>query len=297
MGNKKIICIVGPTAVGKTSLSIHIAKKIKGEVISADSRQVYTGLDIGTGKVTSEEAQGIPHHLIDVADPRAVFSASDYVKKGTEAIANIYSRGAVPLIVGGTGFYIDALLGKVGLAEVPPNPALRARLEKEPLAELQRTLQEKDPERFETIDTQNPRRLVRALEIVDALGKTPPPLNTSPYAVLWIGLRLPQEALYEKIHRRLIERFENEQMLDEARSLHEKGLSYERMEELGLEYRFMARHLQGLLSYADMVLELEKEIIAYAKRQMTWFNKNKEIQWFTPDEKKKITETVKKSLI
>lgn len=282
----KLIAIVGPTAVGKTALSIMLAKEIGGGAVSADSRQVYRGLDIGTGKVTREEMQAVPHHLLDVADPQEIFTAAEYVRLGRTALEEVTARKQVPIVVGGTGFYIDALLGRISLANVPPNPVLRADLSRMNLEELRSKLEELDVERYETIDIQNPVRLIRAIEVAIALGKNPLPNTELLYDVLWIGLTIPLPEVREKIKARLSVRLENG-MLDEARKLHTKGLSYERMDELGLEYRFMARHLMGEISHEEMVANLEKEIFNYAKRQMTWFKKNKEIHWFAPTETEK----------
>lgn len=282
---QKIICVVGSTATGKTALSIPLSQAVHGEVISADSRQVYQGLDIGSGKVTHEEMQGVPHYMLDVADPKGVFSAADFVQGGRRAIEEIIAHGAVPIVVGGTGFYIDALLGRISLAKVAPNEMLRNTLEHDSLEELQEKLKKLDPERFETVEQKNPVRLIRSIEIAEALGKVPKNKNESPYNILWIGLRLPLAELSEKIKGRLVARL-NAGMLEEARTLHARGLSYERMIELGLEYRFMALHLCGRLSYDDMCTAIVSESIKYAKRQMTWFKRNKDIQWISPNETK-----------
>ncbi len=287
----KVICIVGPTASGKTALSIAIAQATGGEIVSADSRQVYKGLDIGTGKITRAEQKGVPHHLLDVADPKDVFAASDFVRLGRHAIDEIVTRGKIPIIVGGTGFYIDALLGTISLPQVPPNEALRKELEALNLEELVERLKQLDSFRAETVDVNNRPRVVRAIEIAEALGSVPPPNPNPLYETVYIGLTVPLEELRERIHTRLLQRFENG-MLEEAKTLNTSGLSYERMETLGLEYRYMARHLQGLLSYEEMVEQLEKEIVAYAKRQLTWFKRNKNIHWLLPDEKEKAIELV-----
>lgn len=292
MEKPKVIVIVGPTAVGKTSLSIEVAQFVGGEILSADSRQVYTGLDIGTGKVTKKEMRGVPHHLLDIADPRTTFTAADFIALGTDALNEVLHKEKVPIVVGGTGFYIDALLGRTSLAHVPPNEELRATLEKMEMDELQNALKERDPERYETIDVHNRRRLIRALEIVEALGKTPPPQTESPYTVLWLGLNTEKDTLKKNIHQRLLERLDSG-MVEEVEQLHANGLTYERMEELGLEYRYVGFFLQKKITREEMVSELEKEINHYAKRQMTWFKRNKDIQWFEPNEKEKILEAVK----
>lgn len=290
----KVIALVGPTAVGKTALGVEIAKAVGGEIISADSRQVYRGLDIGTGKVTREEMQGIPHHLIDVADPNETFTAADFLKLGRTSISEISARGKVPIIVGGTGFYIDTLLGRMTPAAVPPDQAVRDQLSAFSLEKLQRELKHLDPERYATIDIKNRRRLERAIEIARLKPGSWKLEAESLYDILWLGLTLPLPELRKKIHSRLFVRI-RDGMLEEARRLHADGLSYERMEDLGLEYRYMARHLTGKLPYDAMVKQLEKEIIAYAKRQMTWFKKNKEIRWFAPHEKAKIVRALEES--
>ncbi len=278
----KLIVIVGPTSSGKTALSIELAKKINGEIVSADSRQVYRGLDIGTGKVTKREMQGVPHHLLDVTSPKKVFTASDFVMHARRAISDIIARGHVPIIAGGTGFYIDALIGTMVLADVPPNDALRAKLQKKSVEQLFAQLKELDPERASTIDAHNPHRLIRAIEIATALKNSPagePQKRSKPlYDVLWLGIDIPHETLAHKIHTRLLARIK-QGMLAEARRLHARGLSYKRMEELGLEYRYMARLLQRKITRTEFTLQLDGEIRKYAKRQMTWFKHNKDINW------------------
>lgn len=292
---QKVIAIVGATATGKTGASIRLAKAVNGEIISADSRQVYRGLDIGTGKVTREEMEGVPHHLLDVADPRDAFSAAGYMKLARVAIDDIATRERVPIIVGGTGFYVDALFGSVSLPDVPPDPALRKELATRTTEELSAELARLDPRRAQAIDAKNPVRLVRALEIARALGSVPEQKGEDRYDVLWIGLALPKEALAEKIHTRLVSRLDAG-MLDEARALHAEGLSFERMEELGLEYRYMARYLEGALPYEKMASELETEIRGYARRQATWFRRNKDIRWFEPADAAGILHTAERFL-
>lgn len=277
----KIIVILGPTASGKTSLSIKLAKAINGEIVSADSRQVYSGLNLGTGKVTKVEMAGVPHHLLDVANPKQVYTASSYVKQARKAIFEILARGNVPIVCGGTGFYIDTLLGRMNIPEVPPNVALRKKLEKLTAEQMFKLLLKKDPARAKTIDRQNPVRLIRALEIIETLGKVPVIMAdfvSRPYDELLIGVLISQEALAKNIHTRLLSRIKLG-MLREAKKLHAKGLSWKRMEDLGLEYRYMARHLQGKISKDEMVSQLESEIVKYAKRQMTWFKKHKDVVW------------------
>jgi tRNA dimethylallyltransferase len=270
---------VGPTASGKTSLSIQLAKKFSGEIISADSRQVYRGLDLGTGKVKYEEMQAVPHHLLDVAEPTTVYTVADFVRDGRAAITDILSYKKLPLIVGGTFFYIDALLGKVSTPEVPPNEVLREMLDSLSNNELYILLLEKDPERAKSIDKDNKRRLVRALEIVDSKGVVPMTQPVELYDALTIGITLSPEQLHKNIHERLIKRID-EGMVEEVETLHKNGLSYERMEELGLEYRYIAEFLQNKITRDEMFRLIETKSRQYAKRQMTWLKRDRTIHWF-----------------
>jgi tRNA dimethylallyltransferase len=279
---QKVLIIVGPTASGKSDLAVKLAKSLNGEVISADSRQVYKGLNIGTGKITKEEMRGVPHYLLDVADPKKRFTVSEYNKLARQKIEEIISRGKLPIVVGGTGFYIDALVGKASLPEVPPNFQLRKKLEKKTVEELFTMLKKKDPTRAETIDRLNKVRLIRALEIASALGKVPPLREVSAeqaqYDFIWIGIRPEKGMLEEKILKRLGARMPG--MIKEAKNLRANKLSYKRMEELGLEYRYLARLLQDKMDRKKFVDELYKEIKHYAKRQNTWFKRNKDITWY-----------------
>lgn len=278
----KIVVLLGQTASGKTALSIALAKRFGGEVISADSRQVYRGLDLGTGKVTKREMGRIPHHLLDVADPKRTYTVARFLREGERAIRDICARDRLPIICGGTGFYIDALIDGAPLPDVPPNPALRAKLAQLRADELAHMLDELDPDRAATIDRKNPVRLIRAIEIATAIGKVPPiPNAPARYETLKIGIRWPKEQLAARIHDRLLARM-RQGMLAEAKHLHARGLSWRRMEELGLEYRYMARHLRGEIDRATMLAELEHAIVQYAKRQMTWFKRDLKSHWISP---------------
>jgi len=270
-----------------------VAKKYGGEVISADSRQVYKGLDIGTGKITKKEMGGIPHHLLDVASPKEQFTAQDFQTKGGQAIKKIFKKNKLPIICGGTGFYIDALIYKTQFPSIPPNKTLRTKLEKKTPEELFKILKNKDPERAMVIDQHNKRRLIRALEIVETLGKVPQLHKTLPYKILYIALD-PVD-LDIKIHARLKARIK-QGLIKEGETLHKKGLSYKRMRELGLEYKYLADLLQEKITKEEFTEQLEKEIRRYAKRQMTWFKKQKNVLWFKPNETKKISTKVEKFL-
>jgi len=287
MQKPKIIAIVGPTASGKSALAVRLAKKFNGEVISADSRQVYKGLDIGTGKVTARETRGIPHHLLDVASPIRQFSIARYKTLAEKTIDRLVRHHKLPILCGGTGFYVETITKGIVLPNVTPDPALRTTLGKKSPATLHALLSKLDPARARTIDRHNPRRLIRAIEIAKALGKVPKAKSVSRYDVLQIGLMPEPRKLRKKIRARLLARL-RQGMVAEVRRLRSQGLSWKRMEELGLEYRYIARFLKGELSKTEMVNALETASWQYAKRQMTWFKRDNTIKWFTPVEIKRI---------
>lgn len=277
----KIIVVLGQTATGKSDFAVQLAKKEGGEIISADSRQVYKGMDLGTGKITRKEMLGVPHYLLDVASPKKVFSVSDFKKLADKKIGDIFARGKTPIICGGTGFYIDAVVDGVMLPEVAPNIKLRKILEKKSAEKLLEILKELDPGRAKNIDVKNKVRLIRAIEIAKALGKVPKVKSQTKYEVLKIGLTLPDETLKDKIKTRLLARIKKG-MLREIKKLHEGGVSWKRMEMLGLEYRYGALYLQGKLTKQEMIEKLNTEIWHYAKRQKTWFKRDKNIVWIDP---------------
>jgi len=291
---KKILVIVGPTASGKSALAVRLAKKFNGEIISADSRQVYKGLNIGTGKITRKDMRGVPHYLLDIADPQKQFSASDYKKLAEEKVRYIVQKGKLPIVVGGTGFYIDVLTGAVSLPDVPPNKFLRKKLEKESAERLFIMLLKKNRERALAIGPHNKVRLIRALEIIEKIGRIPPLGSpTSKYSFIFIGLK--PDNLDERIRERLIMRLPS--IIREANKLNKrKVLSYKRMHELGLEYRYVAMYLQNKLNKLDMFNKLNTEIRRYAKRQMTWFKRNKGIVWFKPERYQDIEKNIKSKL-
>ena len=283
MGNtqkQKIIAIIGPTASGKTALGIALAKRINGEVISADSRQVYKYLNLATGKVTKKEARSIRHHCIDIVSPTRTLDVTKYARHATKAINEIVQRGNIPIVVGGTGFYMDALLHGKQFPEVPPNPALRKKLENKSTRELANMLIKKDPERAKTIDLKNPRRIIRALEII-AYTKSPvPKLHvTSPYNVLTIGIDLTDAELKKKIHRRLHDRIKQGMWREIAHAHTKHGVSWKRLEALGLECKIGSFVARGLLDPRDASKRLEHKIWQYVRRQRTWFKRNKDTHW------------------
>lgn len=280
MGKPKVITIVGPTASGKSALAVELALRLNGEVISVDSRQVYRGMDIGTGKVTTAEMLGIPHHLIDIADPATdTYTATDFVRDAHAAVTDILSRGKMPILCGGTFFYLDILRGRMSPAPVPPNPALRKELEALSLSDLRERLAALDPARAETVDTQNPRRLIRSVEIATALGAVPKVTTTdSLYDWTILGIDVPPELLRERITTRLDERLADG-MIAEVEHLHDAGVSWERLLSFGLEYRFIAEHLRGENDASTMREKLFPAICQYAKRQRTWLRRDQDITW------------------
>ena len=281
MARPRIVVILGPTASGKSALAVQLAKKFSGEIISADSRQVYRHLDIGTGKTTKKEMCGIPHYCIDIANPKKIFTVDEYRRAAENAIAKIYARGKLPIIAGGTGFYIDAILYDTLYPHVPPDWRLRVGLEQEQTEALFKTLKKLDPMRAETIDKHNRRRLIRAIEIIKKSGWIPPPIKKTRFDALTIGIKTDPAVLRNKIARRLADWF-RAGLVNEVKNLHEKhGLSWKRLEEIGLDYKTVALYLQGKLSKEEMIARTDTEIWHYAKRQMTYFKKIKDVRWVT----------------
>jgi len=293
----KIIVVLGPTASGKSDLAVKLAKKFGGEVVSADSRQVYRGLDIGTGKITKGEMAGVPHHLLNVASPKNAFSAAKFKRLAEKSISDISKRGKVPIICGGTGFYIQSIVDDVEFPEVPPNKELRKKLSKKLTGELFKVLKKLDQNRAKNIDPQNPHRLIRAIEIATRLGSVPylEARLPSKYAVLQIGVKTDDEKLKNRIYDRLLARLKVG-MIAEAKRLHEHRLSWKRMEGLGLEYRYLSRYLRGKITKEEMVEQLNTAIWQYTRRQKTWFKRDKRIRWFELTQIKKIERDVEKFL-
>lgn len=292
--SKKLIVILGPTSSGKTEFSIKLAKKFNGEIISADSRQVYKRMDIGTGKVTKKEMRDIPHYLLDVASPKKRFTVVRYQKLALKAINRIHKKGTVPFLVGGTGFYIQAIIDGIVIPKVKPDWKLRVKLEKKSTEELFKKLKKLDLKRAKSIDKNNRRRLIRALEIIIKTKKPVPLLKKKPpqFKVLVIGIKINNNELKKLIKKRLLKRLK-QGMVSEVEKLKNlpagKGLSWKRLEEFGLEYRYVALHLQNKINYQDMVEKIQKESEHYAKRQMTWFKRDTRIHWVkTYQEAKKL---------
>jgi tRNA dimethylallyltransferase len=292
---KKIFFIIGPTASGKTSLSIELAKKLgNSEIISADSRQIYKGFDLSSGKVTKEEMGNIPHHMLDIVEPGEYFSVVDYTNLALEKIEEIYSRGNIPIICGGTGFYIDSLLYDYDLPEVTKNDNLRKELELKTNTELYKILIRKlfafknwkyvfsnfkTYKRFSILEFKNnPHRLTRAIEIVDKLGFIPElkkseRFSVDQYEVKIISTKIDRTTLKEKINKRLLDRLDAG-MVEEIEKVKAKyNLSFEYLESLGLEFKWVSKFLKKELSEEEMIENLNKEIYQYARRQESWFKR------------------------
>jgi len=291
----RILVVLGPTATGKSSLAVRLAEDFRGEIISADSRQVYKGLNLGTGKITKREMSGVRHHLLDISSPAKRFSAGKFKELGQKAISNILANGKLPMVVGGTGFYISTLVDGLVLPEVKTNLKLQRRLLAKSAEALFAMLKKIDPKRARGIDKHNKARLVRAIEIAEALGRVPKIKFEIKYNPLFIGLDDTDAILKKKIKKRLIERIKNG-MINEARKLHKRGLSYKRMGELGLEYGWLAKLLRDKIGRKEFEMGLEKDIWRFVKRQRTWWKKDKRINWFRPDEYARVKKAVKSFL-
>ena len=271
----KLIVIEGTNASGKSSLGISLAARFGGEIVSADSRQVYRRLDLGSGKVTPEEMNGVPHHLLDVRDPGEFFSMADFQRLAYEAIDGILARGAVPFLVGGTGLYVDAVADGYELSDISPDHDLRAHLETFDTPALYGMLKEKLPDT--EIDPRNRHRVMRALERLEA-DDYHPGRKSPRYELLKLGVTWPREILKQRIDERL-ERRLREGMVDEVRSMLDDGVSEEFLVKLGLEYKYLTWYLTGKIGYEQMVEELGNAIKKFAKRQMTWFRRDPRIIW------------------
>lgn len=268
-----IIVVAGPTASGKTDFAIALAHTHNGEIISADSRQVYRGLDIGTGKVRPEEMNGIPHHMLDVIDVGEPFSVAEYAKRARPIVEDILHRGKTPIICGGTGQYIDALIYDTDLPGVPPNQTLREELEQKDVDTLFQELAEKDPYRADTVDRYNKVRLIRALEIVHELGYVPPVVTPKLLYPTELYLMSPdRDVLRARITKRLATRLE-QGMIEEVRILMAQGFTSDSMKKFGLEYEVIGAYLEGTLTEDEMKDTLITKSMQYAKRQQTWNKK------------------------
>ncbi len=312
----KLLVILGPTATGKTDISLYLAKKLNGELISCDSRQIYVGLDIGTGKLPSGrwkmehrnwkrgkgywEINRIKVWMYDVVDPKIQYTVADYVKDADRVVTQITRRGELPIITGGTGLYSKALLEGLSNPGVPVDKKLREELEKLPLSSLQKKLKVLSPARWDnmnTSDSQNPRRLVRAIELTKMypyimLQNKPKGLLQN-YNILKIGLTAPRRVLYKKADLRLLSRLD-QGMVKEAEYLYKRDLSLKRMKQLGLEYGVLADYLGGKIKdIKTLTTIMQGKIHSFIRRQLTWFKKEEDVKWFDISKKGVVSEIEK----
>ena len=273
---QKLIVIMGTNASGKSSLGVALARRFGGEVVSADSRQVFRGLDLGSGKITPEEMQGVPHHLLDVCEPGEFFSMHDFQRLAYQAIDDVHARGRVPVLAGGTGLYVDAVCDGYVLSNIEPDLAYRRELEKLTTPQLYEMLQSAAP--GTGIDPQNRNRVMRALEKLHD-GDTLPAQKQPRYDVLRLGVTWDRPTLCARIDERL-ERRVQQGMIEEVDGLLKAGVSPDFLYRLGLEYRLISQYLLGQFATQEEMLDaLSRAIKRFAKRQMTWFRRDTRIHW------------------
>ena len=280
---QKLVVVLGTNASGKSDLGVRLAGHFGGEIVSADSRQVYRGLDLGSGKITPAQAAAVKHHLIDVADVSEYYSLAQYQRAAYNASDSIALAGKMPFLVGGTGLYVSAIVEGYQLVDVPPNDPLRTELESLPLPQLVERLENTDPAAAGRIDRSNRRRLIRAIEVAAAGHGHAAAHEKSPrYNCLQLGLTWPREILVERIEKRLRERLAGG-MIEEVAELRSRGVSDVRLEKLGLEYRYVARYLRReLRTLDDLRTQLGIAIRQFAKEQLTWFKRDGRIIWLDP---------------
>lgn len=297
-----LVVILGPTASGKTRLAVRLAWELGSEILSADSRQVYRGMDIGTGKDLEDyriEGRVIPYHLIDIVEPDYEFNVFEYQARFYEAFEKLVSRGLTPVLVGGTGMYLSSVLEEYRMEQVPENQELRESLKDEPLDGLRQRLLELNPTLHNTTDLLDRSRLLRALELAAfsrAPGEAVQP-DRPPIAPVIVGIQWDRELLRKRIARRLKDRLEAG-MIEEVKGLHRSGISWERLHFWGLEYRYAALYLQGKISHGEMVEQLTVRIGRFAKRQETWFRRMERhgiaISWIEGDDYARLKEVVER---
>ena len=285
---KPLVILTGPTAVGKTALSIKLASEIGGEIISADSMQVYRQMDIGSAKIKPEEMGGIPHHLIDILEPEEEFNVCLFEKLALEAMEQIYERGHIPVVVGGTGFYIQALLYQIDFTEEETDTAYRDKLwqlgEEKGNHYLHELLRKVDPKSAEEIHENNRKRVIRALEFYENCGKPISTHNkeqrqkTSAYNSCYFVLTDDRKKLYERIESR-VDQMLSKGLVDEVRTLKERGCNASMVSMQGLGYKEILEYLDGRCSLLEAVEKIKKETRHFAKRQLTWFRREKDVIW------------------
>ncbi len=293
MQKNKVLVICGPTGVGKTTLSVFLAKRINGEIISADSMQIYKGMDIGTAKVTVQEKADIPHYLIDIKNPSETYSLSDYLADVNTVVSDVLARGRLPIIVGGTGLYISSFVDNITLMEeaeidLEYREELKEYALKNGNAALKELLKEIDPESYERLAENDTKRIIRALEVYKATGKTIGEQNAlskavpSEYDFTIIGLTCADRAiLYDRINRR-VDRMIDDGFIDEVKALNLDCCSNTAKQAIG--YKQINSYLKGECTLDDALESIKMESRRYAKRQLTWFRRDKRIIWFNTDE-------------
>ncbi|OAQ20937.1 tRNA (adenosine(37)-N6)-dimethylallyltransferase MiaA [Thermosulfurimonas dismutans] len=301
---KKLVAVVGPTGVGKTETGLFLAERFSGEIVNFDSVQVYKYLDIGTAKPSAFERSRVPHHLIDFLEPDEPFNAARFVELADQVIDEITARGHLPILVGGTGLYLKALLHGLFPVEVPEElrARLKERLEQEGLSLLYEELKKVDPEAAAKIHPHDGVRILRALEVYYATGRPFSALArehafaSRRYLVLKVGLTLPREELYRRLEAR-VDRMLSEGLLEEVKELLARGYSPTLKPLQSIGYRHMIAYLQGKLSFEEAVRLMKRDTRHYAKRQLTWFRADPEIVWFQPNEKEQIAHKVQEFLV
>ena len=289
MERRKVICVVGPTACGKTTLGVLLAKKYGGEVVSADSMQIYRGMTIGTAAPTEAEMQGVPHHMIAVADPAEQWSAAEYVQRATPVVDDILARGKLPVLVGGTGLWMDALIRGHGFAKGHAGGAIRreleARLEREGIAPLLEELRQVDPESAERLHPADTKRILRALEVYRETGSTISAHNAATrmipprYDAVWIGLQFADRADMKALIDRRVDKMVQEGLLDEVRALLAMGLPRNATAMQAIGYKEFLGVLDGALTEPEAIELVKLRSRQYAKRQLTWLRRNPDIHW------------------
>ena len=285
---KPLVILVGPTAVGKTAASIGLAKALNGEIISGDSMQIFKGLDIGTAKITKEEMQGVPHHLIDIKEPWETFSVAEFKRLADEAIADIHDRGKLPIIVGGTGFYINSVLYEYHFGEADTDEAYRAELEQYAEAHgneaLWNILQEKDPDSAAKLHSNDTKRVIRALEVLHVTGipaserQSTVDKQTMRYNAVYIALNMPREVLYDRINRR-VDIMIQDGLEAEVRTALANGVVQDALSMTSIGYRQMIQYFNEEISFDRAVELIKRDTRHFAKRQLTWFRHDPNIQW------------------
>ncbi|TFG36997.1 MAG: tRNA (adenosine(37)-N6)-dimethylallyltransferase MiaA [Syntrophobacterales bacterium] len=300
-----LIVILGPTATGKTMLAARLGRDLTSEIISADSRQVYRDMNLGTGKDLEEfvvDGVAVPYHLIDIVDPTHEFSVFEYQKRFYEAFLKISRKGIVPIMVGGTGLYIEAIIEGYSMREVPENPDLRDTLEKEDGEALGNRLHRLSPTHHNTTDLLDRNRLIRAIEIAEYTEshKLEKEEERPEIVPLVIGIRYEREMIRQRIRDRLQERIKRG-MIDEVKSLHASGVSWDKLDFFGLEYRYVSAHLQGKMGYDEMCDTLATKINQFSKRQITWFRRMERrgtvIHWIDGADYTQLKDMVSKHLL